>query len=362
MGMAKAWQVIIGCLLVIGFVSAGFALFYGFDVSSSPDAGGECNVLKEGKGYNVLFFSAKADAEKYYSLLLNSEAFARHKEEFRISYIDNYKPECSYYKDIALFCYSRDLVKRAASCSTDFIVVIKEDNIKYRSSAYMNVVSIVRGHSTNVLLHEFGHVFADLADEYVPAVLPRTSKNCLANCNLFREAGAGCYKGCSEDSMQRSIEKGVMRTLATSDFGIYNDNLISGYFRTEAPVTGMASSTPDNCADEDYVLIEGYYSNGKIEIKNKESEKGCAGTNGRGPFSYKLILKDGSLFEGEFNPEIIFSDLPADDGQLSGGSEKYRGEFTIKVPYVKDMNKLQIKSGEELMTEVNVDDSRPCKL
>ena len=148
------------------------------------------------------------------------------KDNFNFYYIDNYQPKCEIYQDKALLCYNKDIVRKAASCPHDFIVVIKEDSRNIRSSAYMNVMSINSKHSLTVLLHEFGHVFVNLAEEYVPAKLPKKAKNCVDECTKF-SIKDGCYEGCSKADYFRSINNGIMRTLSSTNFGIFNKKLIT---------------------------------------------------------------------------------------------------------------------------------------
>ena len=77
-------------------------------------------------------------------------------------------------------------------------------------------------------MHEFGHVFANLADEYVPSNIPWGAQNCANECGKFGKFGStGCYLGCSEDDFYRSSENSVMRTLRTDEYGDVNTQIIN---------------------------------------------------------------------------------------------------------------------------------------
>ena len=115
----------------------------------------------------------------------------------------------------------------SAVCPNDYVVVLTDMKRHLRSSAYQNVMSLNINHDKSVILHEFGHVFANLADEYVPSIIPWGSKNCVKNCQDFEKQGVGgCFIGCSQDDYSRSTESSVMRTLSTVDYGELNEGLI----------------------------------------------------------------------------------------------------------------------------------------
>jgi len=131
---------------------------------------------------------------------------------------------CKIVQGNVLLCYSKEIVKQSSLCKNDYVVVLSDRERNIRSSSYMNVMSININHPNNVLLHEFGHAFSRLADEYVPSVIPRGAENCQKDCDDFDVEG--CYKGCSKSSYYRSSEKSIMRSLTTSDFEELNTKII----------------------------------------------------------------------------------------------------------------------------------------
>ncbi len=175
----------------------------------------------------------------------------------------------------------KNLIKKAASCPHDYIVVLDEMDAKIRSSAYQNVMSINTKHPKSVFLHEFGHSFANLAEEYTPAKIPRGSENCQKSCDKFEGEGS-CFKGCSNTNYYRSIENGVMRTLSTDDYGIYNDNLISELIEKSVPkdlqITGAAVSEFSNsCKNKYFSIVETAYNGEKFtQIGQAELTAGCS--------------------------------------------------------------------------------------
>ena len=80
------------------------------------------------------------------------------------------------------------------------------------------------------MLHEFGHVFANLADEYVPSIIPKGARNCVGECQEFnRYSIKECYEGCSKSDYFRSSEESVMKTLKTKEYEELNTLIINEY-------------------------------------------------------------------------------------------------------------------------------------
>jgi len=346
-------------LIAILVVAIGI-FFFTKNISQSPTDLEKCNTLiynGEDKP-NIVFFSSEDTAKRYIEGFFKISPFDKNKNGFNFYSID-YTPECELYKGIAILCYSKEVIKKAASCPNDYIVVTKDKPSNIRSSAYMNVVSLNSNSNINVFAHEFGHAFANLADEYVPAKIPKGSKNCQKTCDKFNTTE--CLKGCSEESYYRSIDSGLMRTLFSSTYGTFNEELIKS--KITNTITGNAIQDIRNCKNEKYYLVEGNYKNGEISVNSKSIESGCVGENGNGAFSYQIILDNNEKAKTEnFNPELVFTDLTQEE-QLSGGPQDYSGSFLLKVPILENSNKLEIIN-EDKITEINLKDigARPCEI
>jgi hypothetical protein len=267
---------------------------------------------------NLLFFSSQEQAKQYSDYLLSSQPYKDKRDYFNVYSLDE-EVNCDYYQDIALLC-SEGVKDIAKNYPSDYIFVIKEDSPKIRSSAYNGVISINSVHPKSVALHEFGHAFANFAEEYIGAKVPPGAKNCVSTCDKFKGEINGCFQGCSDNSHQRSIDSGVMRTLSTSDYGIYNDMLIETLLEKNKPssptVTGNQIKEEINC-DSDLIKVEVTQKDGVIDAKtNNIIVKGCA-RKGEGPLCIGNACSLNTLFtdaptdefldlEGEtyLNPEI----------------------------------------------------------
>jgi hypothetical protein len=291
----------------------------------------ECKTLtfNDENGINLVFFSPEEDAKRYSDYLINAEPFKDYTNEFNFYYIDSFKPECELYKGIAIFCHSRELIKKAASCPHDYIVVVDELEPRIRSSSYQNVMSINSFHKDSVFLHEFGHAFSNLAEEYITTSrIPRGSENCQSSCDKFKRETDGCFEGCTKTNYYRSIENGVMRTLSTDDFGLHNDDLIVELIENSVPtdlkITGEATKEISrDCSEQTFSLAKIKISpdGTSTNLVSVTNEIGCAPTNVAGDYSYKI----GDL--KSYFSTILFTCSSDENGLIEG--ESYNFEQTI---------------------------------
>ncbi len=325
----------------------------------------ECQTLtySSPQAINLVFFSEKSDAQAYSDYLAEIKPFDQNP--LNIYYIPNYIPECKLYKEIAVLCYSKELVKKAASCPNDYLVVLKEEPSNIRSSAYMNVLSINTRHPKSVFPHEIAHALANLAEEYIPATLPSGQKNCVSSCNKFPEEINSCEIGCSKDSYYRSINSGIMRTLSSNEYGIYDENLIQERINSQtsaSQITGRAIY--EDCQDQKYYLIDAIYNSQQntIQVQSQTIEPGCVGGNGYGNFNYNLYNNQDMLIDSSsFNSELIFTDAP-NEIEISGEIYENDGPFMLKISAIPDVKKLEIAHKDKI-TEINIQGigSRPCR-
>lgn len=195
--------------------------------SLSPAEGCKIIIKNEGiKKINIVFLTNNIQENlinRTIELFLNSTPFSNNKEKFNFYYAG--ESDCEVQGNQFVFCYSKKAVKKSAVCPNNYIVVLTNQSYEIRSSAYINFISLNINNINNTIIHEFGHVFANLADEYIPSIIPFGSKNCRRNCENFKDI-EGCFKGCSESDYSRSSENSVMKSLETSDYRKLNNLLI----------------------------------------------------------------------------------------------------------------------------------------
>jgi len=332
----------------------------------------ECNTLINNgpDKINMLFFSEKQGAETYMNTLFESEPLNTYKDQFNVFYINDpaiISSECGLYKGIALLCYSKDLIKKAGSCPNDFIVVLKEEDSKIRASSYVNVMSLNTLLPKTVFAHELGHGLANLGEEYEPTKLSKGQPNCKQACEDFDSPIDGCFLGCSRSDYFRSVENGVMRTLRSNYYGIFNGKIISQILsetieENQNKITGKAIGDIEgtSCLDEQYYLIQ--FQDDKIS--DKSLEIGCAPRNiGAGPFTYKVTKDDETLAEGKFS-DLIFTDR---EGETQIQGEVYESDvpITLAIPKEPEAEELNIFNpiGQEI-AQISLMElgAEPCRI
>lgn len=123
-------------------------------------------------------------------------------------------------------------------CPNDEVVVIVDGNFRSYAGGY-SVVSALDSRFSYVVVHELGHSFAGLADEYVESGKIAATSSVIAsvNCDVSSTCskwnsvpGTGCYGGCMyQNAFYRSVSNGIMRNVSI-DFGVVNINRINTIF------------------------------------------------------------------------------------------------------------------------------------
>ncbi|TKJ17196.1 hypothetical protein CEE44_01520 [Candidatus Woesearchaeota archaeon B3_Woes] len=199
----------------------------------NPDE--KIDIVFLGFGYkNKTFFTQ--DIEWYVSdSLLQIEPFLGNKNKFNIWMIDKGEPDCSITDYI--FCDSLSVNKLVSNCPNDYIFVLVDRgllDINVRSSALSNMVKINTRDNPLVLVHEFGHSFANLADEYTDDYYEswfdaEDYPNCdYEGCSSWSSVdNTDCIRGCSTNEFYRSIDVSIMRNYDKSEeYGILNEGII----------------------------------------------------------------------------------------------------------------------------------------
>lgn len=338
-------------LAVAGIVGLSVYSISREDAFLSPSELSKCELIEGGKGsVNIVFFSEGVDTKEYVRLFSDVEPFKSNKEKFNFFLVPGLVPDCELYKGEALFCYSKELFEAASSCPNDYIVVLKKMPPEVRSSSFANVLSLNAKQPKSVILHEFGHAFGNLAEEYVfeNPRLPRGSKNCRQECDFG--TGFKCYPGCSDAAYLRSYENGIMRSLDSERYGPFDEFLISEKIPSSgAGITGRAVEDYRSCASKEYYLLE--LVDGKVK---KSLHRGCAGTSGNGGSSYEVFDRSGKkVFEGNLNKDLLFTTSYDSNGKTSGEVYEVKREIFLKVP-VRDRKKTKEGGLADFVPEVEV--------
>ncbi|MCA9485709.1 MAG: hypothetical protein KC506_02605, partial [Nanoarchaeota archaeon] len=268
-----------------------------------------------------------------------------------------YEPECELYRGIALYCYDKELVRKAASCPNDYIIVLKEQPRSIRSSAYKGVMSLNTKVPKTVLLHELAHAISHKAEEYASpgTVIPRDSDNCVSSCESFSGINQDCEQECTTSSHYRSYNEGLMRTLYPNPvtYGEFNEQTMKQDIIEQsggpepASITGNAILNPIDCKQQKYKLVEGTLKDGGFTVTSKTSEVGCApGLGYKGPNSVTLTDNQGEIIQqGNENLEIIFNEAQEEHESTIHGDP-------IFVPDQKEETKVYFGVEEKSTAEI----------
>jgi len=230
-------------------IDLGFLSKTGKTVIETESEDAKCiSVLENGPNedkVDIVFLSFGFDDIEGYTDQVNRyinniffqfEPFNSNKEKFNFYRIDNPDIDCELTNFIRCDTY---LLKLAASdCPNDHIVLLVDRNLfsdfikPVRSSSIENIVKVNTADKPFVFVHEFGHGFGDLADEYVDFsyysqvdFFVEDYVNCDNNpCNLWDNIeGTGCFRGCSLNSYFRPTRESIMRSLSSTTFGPVNE-------------------------------------------------------------------------------------------------------------------------------------------
>jgi len=142
-----------------------------------------------------------------------------------------------------LICDEFLIQQLAVNCPNDYIFVLHDRNKiidaaqPLRSSAIGNVAYINTADDAFVAIHEFGHIFAKLGDEYLDESFYTTfDVKSVPNCDDGRCRkwanidGTGCFQGCTTSAYFRSTDNSIMRDFYKSkEFGPVNEKIIHSF-------------------------------------------------------------------------------------------------------------------------------------
>ena len=200
---------------------------------------GSIDIVFLGYGYEK-FDDFRDDVSKKINVFLDTEPFKSNKEKINFYRIDKFG---GFGCEIGSWaqCDEFEVKKLASYCPNDYIIVlIDRSKIKdllnpVRSSAISNMEKINTADNDLVILHEFGHIFGGLADEYVDEKYYSNMNfneedypNCDSpECSKWGSVnGTGCFDGCSLKKYSRSTPNSVMRSLNTEKFGPLNEMIL----------------------------------------------------------------------------------------------------------------------------------------
>ena len=180
------------------------------------------------------------DAATYIStVFMQTEPFRANIDKLNFYRVyDPYQIGCT--TDSYVRCDDFAVQQIAVRCPNDYIFVLHKrsealDTINpVRSSSIGNVAYVNTADDKYVAIHEFGHIFAKLADEYVDDEFysgfdAQNTPNCDAKgCRKWARMTSECYPGCTTSGYFRGTLSSIMRDYYSShEFGSINSKVIN---------------------------------------------------------------------------------------------------------------------------------------
>ena len=170
------------------------------------------------------------------SAMLAAQPFAAQQANVRVTAYENTTdlgcaPGCSGI-DRLMCCNTSRVLAAAAASGAPYDEIVVVHNIPtysgfgyragtgYKSNSYTTYCGVYDGTSSAVMaVHEFGHSFGDLCDEYAlePSYSYQTCVNCRSRCDELPGASA-CIAGCNVKSEYFRPEPSIMLTLSYPGF------------------------------------------------------------------------------------------------------------------------------------------------
>lgn len=205
----------------------------------NDDANNSLDIVFLGSGYKDIQ-SFSSDADSYIKLVKTTPPFSYALDRINFYRIDESRDigckAVSYGLGGYVICDDYLAKQLASECPFDIVVILINRGIidiaqPLRSSSKGDVMTLNTAENKLVMLHELGHSFADLADEYVDSYYIDTGfdEDKYPNCDdlLCREWSTitdGCFQGCSLSAYYRPTEDSIMRSFNTKNYGPVNEN------------------------------------------------------------------------------------------------------------------------------------------
>ncbi|UCH93348.1 MAG: hypothetical protein JSV88_24145 [Candidatus Aminicenantes bacterium] len=200
-----------------------------------PTEEGKFHVLIIASGYsaaNISIFTRKA--EEFKSYLLSKEPFQTYAADIEVHIYENLE-DLGCYRGCngieRLMCCTSSKVISAAAASGylfDEIIVLHDTDVysggghrehqdAYKTNSYNSYTMSYSGTKfKQVALHEFGHSFGNLCDEYSynsEGISYNSCVNCRDNCNIWSHITSTCQQGCSAKSDYYRPDNSIMLDL-----------------------------------------------------------------------------------------------------------------------------------------------------
>jgi hypothetical protein len=206
------------------------------DILNSGNPADKLDIVFVGDGYTDLG-QFESDVRKHSAQILETEPFKSNKNKINVHFVNKLTSiGCSIYGDRCVICDSKKSAELASLCPNDKIIELYNSD-RWAGCATLNGDAAASSKYPFISLHEFGHSFGGLWDEYSyggNGVDTTGSPNCdsSSSCSKWSNNGNGCFLGCTSDNFYRSVDNGIMRTSGSNTFGTLDESILSRLLNT----------------------------------------------------------------------------------------------------------------------------------
>lgn len=333
-------------------------------IKFSGDSSKKLDIVFVGDKYQDLA-TFDNDTQIHTNELLSIEPFASNASRINVWRVDTLSDLGCYYNcsGIArLICCDNSKVTAAASqCPNDEIIVLVNNPTYGGSGGSFAVASRLY---PAVTVHEFGHSFGGLYDEYLISTsaggTPPKGPNCDSSiCSSWSDlSNTSCVQGCMYTNWYRPSTCSLMYGLNCLYFNSPSIRQISNLLSYYSPFT-PAPMPPPNEID----ILAFNYSYGTITLKNISVKTGFSPDRkipGIGLFKVNTLSKSKNLLQSiSIDPPVnLFYDY-VDEGQMHGGKIKQeKFDFNLVIPHLRDAALIQILNSQNITIQSqNISDS-----
>jgi len=289
--------------------------------------------------------------------LLEIEPFKSNKERFSFFAVNTTRDfECEIgCKGISTLvcCNSKTVLEEASRCDYDSVIVLVNSREECGSASYYTKICSKNSYANTVLVHELGHSFADLADEYVYAdyfgdysVGEVREINCdEEGCEKWKNISEGCYEGCTYSHLYRPAEKySIMFDL----YPKFNDVCKS---HIEELIKNYYNDKSARKAEEKSYFINLNYNQGAIVFENAFVKPIKSWQDFReSDYSIELITEEGKVFNSSlYIPDKIFPIPPY--GRIVYEDDV---DFSFTLPFYEDAEEIRIYRNDRLVAFTDI--------
>jgi len=200
------------------------------DVSIKGNSADKLDIVFVGGNYSEDGMSQfENDVKAHSDKILSVYPFSAYSDKINVRRIDKFVDlGCKIYGDRCLSCDNAKVTELASYCPYDKVIVIVNTD-RWAGCAGLYGTAAASSRYPYISLHEFGHSFGGLWDEYSyggNGSSASNSPNCddQVGCPKWNNmSGTGCFKECTADNFFRSIAYGIMRTVSDV-FGKLDEN------------------------------------------------------------------------------------------------------------------------------------------